>query len=159
MTFPNVFNEANLARTQTLKIRQGDRLPQILAQVVDEFGVPQDLTGKTAYLSVQKELSGNGAGSWGLSVQALIIDPVKGQISYDFQESDTADSDPGVYELIVTIYDISTDEIEYSAPTNRDTYIALSSRARLLKPGRLALTTEGRSLTFDNEYLTVKDTA
>ncbi len=119
--------EENLAQTQILRIRQADRLPTLVVQLVDDMGDPIDLIGHSAWLAVRKEQSANGGGSWSEPRQTVIIDYSQGIMSYDWQEVDTATSDPGIYELSVTIRSDETDESVVTAPTHRDTYVSIRS--------------------------------
>jgi len=127
MTFPNVTaGVGELIAEQFISIRQADRLPSIVMQVVDEFGTPIDLTDKTAWLVVRKIESGNGGGTWGIPRQTLIFDYEQGVVVYDWQESDTATSDPGTYELVIEIR-FANGDLDFTVPTRRDSFIVVRS--------------------------------
>jgi hypothetical protein len=127
-TWPNNTTvEENLARTQYLTLRQGDRIPTLVAQVVDDEGDIIDLTGHTAWLSTRKVESANGGGNWSNDRQTLIIDYVNGLISYDWQIEDTLFVDPGTYELNLSIVSDATGEVVVTVPTNRDTFLIIRS--------------------------------
>jgi hypothetical protein len=124
--FPNnVPLEANLAQTQYLTIRQGDRLPTLAAQIVNDKGEAIDLTDHTAWLSTRKVGAATGAGPWSNMRQTLIINYVEGIISYDWQIEDTLTTDPGDYELNVSVISDATGEIVVTVPTNRDTFLVV----------------------------------
>lgn len=128
--FPfSTLREVNLAQTQTLRIRQGDRLPTLVAQIVDDLGEIIDLTGHTAWLSTRKTESANGGGDWSGQRQTLIIDYQEGLISYDWQVDDTLTADPGTYELNVAIVSDATGHTVVTVPTNRDTFLVVRSKA------------------------------
>jgi hypothetical protein len=157
--FPNNMpREENLAQTQVLRIRQGDRLPTLVAQIVDDLGEIIDLTGHTAWLSTRKVQSANGGGNWSNQRQTLIIDYVAGLISYDWQKEDTFTSDPGTYEFNVSIVSDATDEVVVTVPTNRDTFLVVRSQATPDQaPGQAILTWNGLVLTWDQKALTIKE--
>ena len=127
MTFPNVSaGVGEVIAEQTLFIRQGDRLPSLVMQVVDEFGDAIDLTDRTAWLVTRPTETAQGGGLWGTPRETVIFDREEGVVVYDWQQIDTINASPGLYELIVEIryLDGSTD---FTAPTRRDTFIGVRS--------------------------------
>ena len=128
MSFPNQgFGEENLAKTQTLELRQGDRLPTLVVQVVDDLGNIIDLTDRTAWLSVRRVQSGEGASPWGGRRQAAITDAVNGIITYDWQPFDTEFAPPGTFELILTVIDNATGQDILTAPTRSNPVLVIRS--------------------------------
>ena len=157
--FPNTgLKEQNLAQTQYLRLRQGDRLPTLVAQIVDDLGEIIDLTGHTAWLSTRKTQSADGGGNWSNQRQTLIIDYLQGLISYDWQEDDTLTSDPGTYEFNVSIVSDATGETVVTVPTNRDTFLVVRSKVNPdMAVGQEVLTWADLILTWDQKALTIKE--
>ena len=114
----NFFDNNYQIDEQNLTLRQGDRLPSLVAQIVDEFGIAVDLTGYTINASLRRESSGFG----GVSV----LDRVNGVVSYDWQETDTSSQAPGRYELVMVLIDVSS--IKLTVPTERNAYITIRSK-------------------------------
>ncbi len=135
MSFPNVtFGEENLAKTQTITLRQGDRLPTLVAQVVDDLGDVVDLSGQTAWLSSRRIESSVGGGSWeGLSPwrgrkEMIVLTGTEGIVQYDWQVFDTALAEPGVYELVVTLVSDATGLDLFTTPSKRTAFLNVRSQ-------------------------------
>jgi len=135
MSFPNVtFGEENLAQTQTITLRQGDRLPTLVAQVVDDLGGVIDLTGQTAWLSSRRVESAAGGGTWDDSGtwsgrrEMIVLSGTEGIVQYDWQVFDTALAKPGVYELIVTLVSDATGLDLFTTPSKRTTFLDVRSQ-------------------------------
>jgi len=128
MTFPiPPTGIGSVIATRTLSIRRGDRLPSIVVQIIDEFGTPVDITGYQAWISFRRLETSDGAGPWGLGIQTIISDETQGIISYDWQLEDTLGALPGTYEFVVSMVDPITKIVEFTAPTTRDTFVAIRS--------------------------------
>jgi len=124
MTFPNVqAGVGELIAEQTLYIRQGDQLPSLVMQIVDEFGDPINIVGKQAWLTLRVTDQFGTETDWGNPRETLILDPANGIVVYDWQPGDTDSSNPGTYELTIDITDSGTPD--FITPTRRDTYIGL----------------------------------
>lgn len=88
---------------QSLQYRAGDRLPSVLAQILDPHDEPYPLGNSRVFLSTRRIFGMAGASSeWGRGRQALILDPDLAIIYYDMQPEDTMVT-PGVFELIAII--------------------------------------------------------
>ena len=104
-------------RPQRLRMRATDRLPSIIAQIVDDQGVPVDLTDSRVYLTTRRVagVSDPERGyEWSNILQVLIVDPPIGVIYYDLQPGDT-DANPGEFELMVLV--IFPDGTQLNVPT------------------------------------------
>lgn len=122
----NFFDNNYQIDEQILTLRQGDRLPSLVAQVVDEFGIAVDLTGYTINASFRRESSGFGGGDWESYLPVSVLDRVNGVVSYDWQETDTLSKTPGRYELVMVLTDASS--IKLTVPTERNAYVVIRSK-------------------------------
>lgn len=122
----NFFDNNYQIDEQNLTLRQGDRLPSLVAQIVDEFGIAVDLTGYTINASLRRESSGFGGGDWQSYLPVSVLDRVNGVVSYDWQETDTLSQAPGRYELVMVLIDVSS--IKLTVPTERNAYITIRSK-------------------------------
>lgn len=141
-------------QTQTLTIRQGDRLPSIVVQVIDEFNEAVALTGQDAYLAIRRIESGDGGDIWNDPIQTLILDEAQGIVSYDWQLVNTEAALPGTYEFVVNLVDRTTGKLDLTVPTTRDTFIAI--RPSVVEITTQYLTDAAANLLTDSngDYLT-----
>jgi hypothetical protein len=128
----NFFDNDYTIGEQNLVLRQGDRLPSLVAQVVDEFGVIVDLTPYTVVnASLRRVSSGQGGDDWESYLPLTVLDPVVGIVKYDWQEFDTAFRTPGRYDLAMVLSDGTG--IKITIPTERNAYITIRSRVAPLE--------------------------
>ena len=122
----NFFDNNYQIAEQNLTLRQGDRLPSLVAQIVDEFDIAVDLTGYDINASLRRESSGFGGGDWQSYLPVSVLDRINGVVSYDWQGSDTSSLAPGRYELTMVLIDVSS--IKITVPTERNAYVTIRSR-------------------------------
>lgn len=89
--------------TQIVQLRQGDRLSAFSTVIEDEYGTVLDLTNARAYLTL-RPLSPRMAGKMLDRVELTIESPATaGQVSYDFQASETLGASPGAYDVTIDV--------------------------------------------------------
>ena len=95
-------------------MRRGDRLPMLSLVIEDDDGNPVDLTGGRAYVQIRAEDGSPPltpppgspplmvAEGW-LMLDAYIVDPGAGLVTYDWPDFQTAGLTTGVNELVVSV--------------------------------------------------------
>lgn len=87
--------------SQTLKMKQGDRLPSFTAtlyQAVNDIPTPIDLTGATVVFHLMLD----GANTLKVNAAAVVVDAPSGTVRYDWAASDTNTAGSGLWEIEVT---------------------------------------------------------
>ena len=103
---------------------RGNRLPSLVAQIVDEFGVPLDLTDRKVRLSLRRTAGiVENTADWVTERDVLVQDAASGSIYYDVQPGDM-DTNPGEFELVIKVYDAS-DNLLLTVPTERDVFVII----------------------------------
>jgi hypothetical protein len=96
--------------TQSIRLRQGDRLSAIATVIEDEYGTVVDLTDARAYLTL-RPLSAPVDTKMLDHVEMVIELPAtNGLVTYDWQASQTMGASPGLYDLTI--------DVEYIAGAN-----------------------------------------
>jgi hypothetical protein len=102
---------------QRLNMRATDRLPSIIAQVIDDQGVAVDLTEARVYMTTRRVVGvadPERGYDWSNILQVVIVDAPIGVIYYDLQPGDT-DANPGEFELMVLV--VFPDGTQLNVPT------------------------------------------
>lgn len=122
--FDEATAEVGTLRPQLLSLRQGDRLSTLNLVIEDEYGTPLDLTDARCYVTA-RSLVLTGSSKLLDRAPMVIEAPLAGQVSYDWQASDTLEAAPGEYELLI---DVEYADRTVTVPSNDQAFtINLSS--------------------------------
>lgn len=114
---------------QELSIRAGDRLPSLVAEIIDDQGRPVALSGGDRVFLSTRRLTGVPVvgNDWQVAREVLIIDRPDARWYYDFQSYDT-DTNPGLFELVVLIKFANGTEL--TAPTRSNCRVHVRDKVR-----------------------------
>ena len=100
-----------------LVMRVGNRLPQLRAQALNEFGLPMSVTGYVAYLVI---VSHDSDLVFGLPspymANCVIANAATGVVTYDWLATEMNNATPGTYSVTVRFVNIANPTLMFEVP-------------------------------------------